>query len=74
MEMGGSSFGEILSTALPSCNTADQSDSQSDHSSNSGEASHTLPWVSFIWIRIWIANPDPGKSISNAQKCYSDEI
>jgi hypothetical protein len=50
MEMGGSSFGEILSTALPSCNTADQSDSQSDHSSNSGEASHTLPWVSFIRV------------------------
>ena len=32
--MGGSSFGEILSTALP---CTDHSDSQSDRSSNSGE-------------------------------------
>ncbi len=33
-EMGGPSFGEILSNALPS---TDHSDSQSDRSSNSGE-------------------------------------
>ncbi len=39
----------------------------SDHSSNSSEASHTVPWVSFIWIRIWIANPELGESISNAK-------
>jgi len=38
-----------------------------DHSNNSCEASHTVPWVSLIWIRIWIANPDPGESISNAK-------
>jgi|LakMenE01Jun11ns_1017448.scaffolds.fasta_scaffold7077044_1 hypothetical protein len=42
----------------------------SDHSSNSSEASHTVPWVSFIWIRIWIANPDLGESISNAKSKY----
>jgi hypothetical protein len=42
----------------------------SDHSSNGCEASHTVPWVSFIWNRIWIANPDPGESISNAKSKY----